>query len=113
MNNLNNTRISNLGSGDVAVGLIFSSQIIGIGHNVGLNSEATEEIPSDENSDDSLMSVLGADYKLSAVDEEEEGSSSLNTVVPVMIRTKDGWEFKAPTRIPKNEKGQERKVDWL
>lgn len=84
-----------------------------MGHNVGLNSQETEDIPEDQDSVGSYMSVLGTDYKLSAVDEVEEDSSSLNTVVPVMIRTKDGWEFKAPTRIPSNEKGQERKVDWL
>jgi hypothetical protein len=46
-----------------------------------------------------MLSVLGADHKLSAIDEEED-SSTLNTVVPVMIRTKEGWEFKAPLRAP-------------
>ena len=47
-----------------------------------------------------MLSVLGADHKLSAIDEEEEDSSTLNTVVPVMIRTKEGWEFKASLRTP-------------
>ncbi|PCJ86081.1 MAG: hypothetical protein COA54_09595 [Thiotrichaceae bacterium] len=117
INNLQNTKIINNGTGDVAVGLIFSGQIIGVGHNVGLNAENTEGVLFEEvNSNaesDSLMSVLGADYKLSAVDEEEEDSSTLNTVVPVMIRTNDGWEFKAPLSNPTNEKGGERKVNWL
>ncbi len=113
INNLRNTRIVNNGSGDVAVGLIFSGQIIGVGHNVGVNSTETEEVPADKQNEDSMLSVLGADYKLSAVDEEEEDSSTLNTVVPVMIRTKYGWEFKAPLRAPLNKQGKERKVDWL
>jgi hypothetical protein len=113
INNLRNTRIVNNGTGDVAVGLIFSGQIIGVGHNVGINSQATEEVPQNEDSAGSYMSVLGADYKLSAIDEEEEDSSTLNTVVPVMIRTQDGWEFKAPLRAPVDKNGGERKVDWL
>lgn len=79
INNLRNTRIVNDGSGNVAVGLICSGQIIGVGHNVGINSQATEEIPQNEDSADSYMSVLGADYKLSAIDEEEEDSSTPNT----------------------------------
>jgi len=113
INNLQNTRIQNNGTGDVAVGLIFSGQIIGVGHNVGVYSQNTEEAPADKESDKSLMSVLGTDHKLSAVDEEEEDSSTLNTVVPVMIRTKEGWEFKVPLRNPVNPEGQERKVNWL
>jgi len=113
INNLQNTRIQNNGTGDVAVGLIFSGQIIGVGHNVGVYSQQTEEAPADKEGDKSLMSVLGTDHKLSAVDEEEEDSSTLNTVVPVMIRTKDGWEFKVPLRNPANPQGKERKVNWL
>jgi len=113
INNLQNTRISNNGSGDVAVGLIFSGQIIGVGHNVGVNSQNAVVEPAQDNNDSSLMSVLGSDYKLSTVDEEEEDSSTLNTVVPVMIRTKDGWEFKVPLRNPDSDSRKNRRVNWL
>jgi len=111
INNLQNTRIVNNGSGDVAIGLIFSGQIIGVGHNVGLNSQETEDVPK-EKSSETLMSVLGSDYKLSSVEEEEEDSSTINTVVPVMIKTREGWEFKAPLSSPGND-NKERKVNWL
>ena len=113
INDLNSTRIVNNGSGTVAIGLIFSSQIIGVGHNVGLSSKQTDTVPADPSKTASYISVLGADYKLSAVGEEEEDSSTLNSIVPVMIRTRDGWEFKAPLRNPANQQGEERKVDWL
>ncbi|MDH5387799.1 MAG: filamentous hemagglutinin N-terminal domain-containing protein [Gammaproteobacteria bacterium] len=115
INDLNSTLIVNNGSGTVAIGLIFSGQIIGVGHNVGLNSGQTETVVNDQINTDSYISVLGADYNLSSLTEEEEDSSSLNNVVPVMIRTRDGWEFKATPRRPMNQQrqGQERKVDWL
>ena len=58
--------------------------------------------------------ALPADtFQVLQFDGEGEGSSTLNSVVPVMIRTKDGWEFKAPLTNPGNKNGQQRKVNWL
>ncbi|MFC1589269.1 hypothetical protein ACFL3P_03255 [Pseudomonadota bacterium] len=113
INNLQSTRVVNNGTGDVAIGLIFSNQIIGVGHNVGLGSQQVDGVLEYQDDTESFISVLGSDYKLSDVEEESEDSSTLNTIVPVMIRTKEGWEFKSPLRNPTNQKGKERKVDWL
>ncbi len=100
-----------------AIGLIFSARIIGIGQNAGINVIPAEDRPDDKSEDEKLITVLSGDYSLSKdqSDEEETTSdiSSLNTVVPVMIRTKDGWEFKAPSRKRNEQKGQEQKVDWM
>ena len=113
INNLQSTRIVNNGTGDVAIGLIFSNQIIGVGHNVGLGSQQAEGAIDYQDEVGSFISVLGEDYNLSEVEEDVEDSSTLNAIVPVMIRTQDGWEFKAPLGSPVNQEGKERKVDWL
>jgi hypothetical protein len=128
INNLQNTRIANLGSGDVAIGLIFSSEIIGIGHNVGASSDArsaladaAEQSNADQGTD--LISVLGPDYSVNEDEDDEDAVSTLAPVVPVLIRTLHGWEFKAPSRTihpaGKTRPGQqpqhknERQIDWL
>jgi hypothetical protein len=128
INNLQNTRITNLGTGDVAIGLVFSSEIIGIGHNVGSHSDssgvtidASVQADTDQGSD--LISVLGPDYSINEDEDDEEVVSTLAPVVPVLIRTLNGWEFKAPSRsvhpAGKPEPGQQqrekgaRQIDWL
>jgi len=126
INNLQNTRIVNLGSGDVAIGLIFSSEIIGTGHYVGVNNErdppGTDAYAGKAKRAPEMISVVGADYKAVPLDEEEEITSTLSPTVPVLIRTTRGWEFKAPsrTRQPgddgerhKPEKKGTRYIDWL
>lgn len=113
INNLQSSRIINNGTGEVAIGLIFSAQIIGVGNNVGLAASTMGVLPEYQENNESYISVLGAGHKLMDVNEEEEDSSTLNTVVPVMVRTIEGWEFKRPLRSPVNTDSKHRRVDWL
>jgi hypothetical protein len=67
--------------------------------------------------------VLGPDYSVNEDEDDEDAVSTLAPVVPVLIRTLNGWEFKAPSRTihPAGETrpGQQpqqkgaRQIDWL
>ena len=127
INNLQNTRIVNLGSGDVAIGLIFSSEIIGIGHSVGSNSDSVGAYADSSFADaepaQDLISVLGPDFSVIEDEDDEEAVSTLAPVVPVLIRTLSGWEFRAPSRnvrptgeaAPGQQQQQKgtHQIDWL
>ncbi len=125
INNLQNSIIINNGSGEVVVGLIFSNQIIGIGHNLGLSmsSEVSETSPYDSQGGetiDSDISILGMDFlALLADDEEEDVISSIIPSVPVLIRTLDGWRFESPSRkqkldhLKENKKKGYKYIDWF
>ena len=127
INNLNSTKIkNNSNGGTVAVGLIFSGQIIGIGHNIGADAtdilNDLDQANLDEiNLDETPISILGADFQIIFDGEEDEDDvvSTIIPSVPVMIKGRDGWEFVAPTRrqnldrIRENQEKGERFVDWL
>ena len=107
------------------MGLVFSNQIIGIGHNVGLDSSSESSQTRSERyaaleSDNPLISILGADFQVVfAEEEEDEIVSSIIPSVPVMVKTLQGWEFVAPTRrqnldrLRDNRNKGERFIDWL
>jgi hypothetical protein len=125
VNNLQNARIVNNSAGIVVVGLIFSSQIIGIGQNIGSDSDDSESQLNQEQyaellSDDLPISVLGADFKfLFGDDDEDEIVSTIIPSVPVLVKSVDGWEFVAPSRrqslerIKENQKKGVKYIDWL
>jgi hypothetical protein len=125
INNLQNTLIRNNTTNQVAVGLIFSGQIIGIGHSIGSSSSITlneidQVVYEDILSDHPFINILGADFQV-YMDEEEEDEiiSSIVPSVPVLIKNIDGWEFVAPSRSQNLEKIREnqrkgiRFIDWL
>jgi hypothetical protein len=125
INNLNSTQINNNSSGNVVVGLIFSNQIIGVGHNIGLGG--TEEefslvygAESSVTDNASEISVLGlSSLALLADEEDEEVISSMIPSVPVMIRTLDGWRFESPSRKQRLDQFKQIKkkgfknIDWF
>lgn len=83
------------------VGLIFSNQILGIGHNLGLSNirrtgfdRYFEPLSSAERNN---ISILGMDYLASLGNDDEGFISSIIPSVPVMIRTLKGWRFEAPS----------------
>ncbi|MCZ6578244.1 MAG: hypothetical protein O6927_02695, partial [Gammaproteobacteria bacterium] len=125
INNLNSSNIVNHSAGEVIVGLIFSSQIIGIGHNIGMDSTnelnpLNQSIYDEIEADETLISILGADFQiLFGEDDEDDIVSTMMPSVPVMIKTEDGWEFIAPSRrqnlekLRNNRNRGERFIDWL
>ena len=103
---------------------MFSDQILGIGHNLGLSatqeSGQVRETTSAEAQQSSDISILGMDFlALLANDEEEDFISSIIPSVPVLIRTLDGWRFEAPTRQQildqsrQKSKDGYRYIDWF
>jgi hypothetical protein len=125
INNLNLTDVVNHSSGEVRVGLVFSNQVIGIGHNIGADSTQTENALDQENydaieADETMISILGAGFQV-IFDEQDEDDivSTMMPSVPVMVRTLEGWEFIAPTRkqsidkLRDNQRRGERFIDWL
>ncbi len=127
INNLNFTDINCGGCPprQVIVGLVFSNQVIGIGHNIGLDSTETLN-PLDQSNynaiegDETLISILGADFQiLFDEDDEDDIVSTIIPSVPVMIKTLEGWEFIAPSRrqnidkLRENQKKGETFIDWL
>jgi len=105
INNLRNSRIVNNGAGEVIVGLIFSNQILGVGHNLGMSATHAKAYSAyfeeDYSAQKNNVSILGMDY-LQTLDNEDEGFiSSIIPSVPVMIRTLNGWRFEAPANQQK------------
>jgi len=124
INNLQSSKIKNLGGGTVAVGLIFSEQVLGVGHNLGMNSDmqGTVNVIATEAVDEKdTISILGIDLVALLANNEEDDDfiSSIFPSVPVMIRTLDGWQFKSPSRqqiLDKSRpgsKGRFRQIDWF
>ena len=107
------------------VGLVFSNQVIGIGHNIGADSTQTENALDQANydaieADETMISILGAGFQV-VFDEQDEDDivSTMMPSVPVMVRTLEGWEFIAPTRkqsidkLRDNQRRGVRFIDWL
>jgi hypothetical protein len=125
INNMQNTLIVNNSAGTVVVGLVFDNQIIGIGQNIGSTfdndkNQLNEAEYAALSSGESLISVLGADYKhLFGEADEDEIVSTIIPSVPVLVKDTDGWKFVAPSRreiLEKMQQNQEKGVkyiDWL
>jgi hypothetical protein len=126
INNLQSTRIEVIGGGEVAVGLIFSNQVLGIGHNVGLggneNSQNFMIVMSEMAELERVgLTILGMDYLslLASDDEDDAVISSIISTVPVMIKTLDGWRFESPSRQQKVDQLNNGKkegfkyIDWF
>ncbi|MFT5219277.1 MAG: hypothetical protein ACI87H_001414, partial [Gammaproteobacteria bacterium] len=125
INNLRGSRIVNNSAGEVAVGLIFSNQIIGIGHSVGAEASNRDYSLSkvffgQTGAAENLISILGSDFQISFDnDSEDDVASSIIPSVPVMIKTVDGWQFVAPSRNQNTETLRQNRekgvkfIDWL
>ena len=122
INDLRSTPINNLGEGEVAVGLIFSSGVIGVGHVSGLNSTNNGAAVNENDPnpvDKEVIALLGEDFVLTTDEEDEEIVSSMITTVPVLVKTKNGWEFKQPSkrnkleRLRQNMNNSVKYIDWL
>ncbi len=117
--------IENNSAGTVVVGLVFDNQIIGIGQNIGSTfdndkNQLNEAEYAALSSGDSLISVLGADYKhLFGEADEDEIVSTIIPSVPVLVKDTDGWKFVAPSRreilekIQQNQEKGVKYIDWL
>ena len=109
----------------VIVGLVFSNQVFGIGHNVGLDAAETlnplNQVTYDDIlADETVISILGADFQVFFdEDEEDDIVSSIIPSVPIMIKTLEGWDFVAPTRRQRIDRMRDRQkkgesfIDWL
>ena len=123
INNLRNSRIINNGAGEVIVGLIFSNQILGIGHNLGLT--ATEEVfaitglGTLQKDDAENISILGMDFLALLNNDDEDIISSIIPSVPVLIRTIDGWRFEPPSKQQRIDRVKEQQgngtkyINWF
>jgi filamentous hemagglutinin family protein len=124
INNLQNAKFINNSAGNIIVGNIFSSQIIGVGFNLGSNVDVSHAQLNEEGfanlmSDDLLVSVLGADFNELFDTGDDEIVSTIISSVPVLVEGINGWEFVAPSkRQIQDKKNQNQKkgvlyLDWL
>jgi hypothetical protein len=123
INNLQNTEITNNSAGRVVDGLLFINGLVSSEQNVVLDVggfELNEAEYASLLSDDSPISVLGADFEhLFGEGDEDEIVSTIIPSVPVLVKGTNGWEFVAPTRresldkIKQNQKKGVKYLDWL
>jgi hypothetical protein len=123
INNRKNTTVINNSAGEVVDGLTFSKGVISLVQNIGSDThepQLNEGVYTTLLSDDSPISVLGADFEnLSGEDDEDSIVSTIIPSVPVLVKGTDGWEFVAPSRreiLEKLQQNQEKGVkyiDWL
>ena len=127
INNLQNAKVINNSAGNIVVGNIFSSQVIGVGFNLGSNVDVNhgrqlnEQGYANLTSDDLLVSVLGADFKALFGTDDDEIVSTIIPSVPVLVEGLNGWEFVAPSKRQvqdqKNKNQNQKKgvlyLDWL